>query len=67
MRHIETIEDIMSNGVHFFLQVDMAMLHSHLYEHSLQGVAATISLANLLIATLRYNERLTGKTSVSLI
>ena len=64
MRHIETIEDIMSNGVHFFLQVDMAMLHSHLYEHSLQGVAATISLANLLIATLRYNERLTGKTLV---
>ena len=46
----------------FSLQVDMAMLHSHLYEHSLQGVAATISLANLLIATLRYNERLTGKT-----
>ena len=45
-----------------FVQVDMAMLHSHLYEHSLQGVAATISLANLLIATLRYNERLTGKT-----
>jgi len=47
-------------------QVDMAMLHSHLYEHSLQGVAATISLANLLIATLRYNERLTGR-AVSLL
>jgi len=47
-------------------QVDMAMLHSHLYEHSLQGVAATISLVNLLIATLRYNERLTGR-AVSLL
>ena len=53
---------VMSNVDDFLLQVDMAMLHSHLYEHSLQGVAATISLANLLIATLRYNERLTGKT-----
>jgi len=47
-------------------QVDMAMLHSHLYEHSLQGIAATISLANLLIATLRYNERQTGR-AVSLL
>ena len=44
----------------------MAMLHSHLYEHSLQGIAATISLANLLIATLRYNERQTGR-AVSLL
>ena len=42
------------------------MLHSHLYEHSLQGIAATISLANLLIATLRYNERQTGR-AVSLL
>merc|ERR1719205_184117 len=42
------------------------MLHSHLYEHSIQGVAATISLANLFVATLRYNERLTGR-AVSLL
>ena len=42
------------------------MLHSHLYEHSLQGIAATISLTNLLVATLRYNERQTGR-AVSLL
>ena len=44
----------------------MTHLHSHLHLHSLQGLAATVSLLNLLVSTLRYNERETGR-AVSLL
>lgn len=47
-------------------KVDMAMAHSHLFEHGLQTAAATVSLLNLLLAALRYNERQTGR-AVSLL
>jgi len=46
--------------------VDMADMHRHLNMHSLQGVAATLSLTNLVCSTLRYNERETGR-AVSLL
>lgn len=42
-------------------KVDMASLHSHLYTHNLQGLAATCSLANILISAIRFNERQTGR------
>eukprot|EP00092_Neocalanus_flemingeri_P029745 GFUD01032293.1.p1 GENE.GFUD01032293.1~~GFUD01032293.1.p1 ORF type:complete len:528 (-),score=150.93 GFUD01032293.1:133-1716(-) len=41
--------------------VDMADLHRHLNMHSLQGLAATLSLINLVVSTLRFNERETGR------
>lgn len=46
--------------------VDMADMHRHLNMHSLQGLAATLSLINLVVSTLKYNERETGR-AVSLL
>jgi len=48
-------------------QVDMASLHSHLYEHSLQGLAATLSLINLQVSGIRFNERLSGRAICLLV
>ena len=46
--------------------VDMVDMHRHLNMHSLQVMAATLSLTNLVCSTLRYNERETGR-AVSLL
>lgn len=46
--------------------VAMADLHRHLNTHSLQGLAASLSLINIVVSTLRYNERETGR-AVSLL
>jgi len=46
--------------------VDMTDMHQHLHVHSLQGLAATLSLINVVVSTLRYNERETGR-AVSLL
>jgi len=42
-------------------QVDMASLHTHLYTHSLQSLAASLSFLNLLLSSQRYNERQVGR------
>ena len=46
--------------------VDMSDMHRHLFSHSLQGLAATVSFINLIISALRFNERDTGR-AVSLL
>ena len=46
--------------------VDMSDMHRHLFDHSLQGLAATVSFINLVISALRFNERDTGR-AVSLL
>ena len=46
--------------------VDMSDMHRHLFSHSLQGLAATVSFINLVISALRFNERDTGR-AVSLL
>ena len=47
--------------------VDMTDLHRHLNDHSLQGLAASVSLLNLLVTTLRFNERHTGRAVTLLV
>lgn len=47
-------------------RVDMSDMHRHLFSHSLQGLAATVSFINLVISSLRFNERDTGR-AVSLL
>jgi len=47
--------------------VDMTDMHRHLNMHSLQGLAATLSLINLVVSTLRYNERETGRAVALLV
>ena len=47
--------------------VDMTDLHRHLNDHSLQGLAASVSLLNLLVTTLRFNERNTGRAVTLLV
>jgi len=47
-------------------RVDMSDMHRHLFSHSLQGLAATVSFLNLVISSLRFNERDTGR-AVSLL
>ena len=44
----------------------MSDMHRHLFSHSLQGLAATVSFLNLVISSLRFNERDTGR-AVSLL
>ena len=46
--------------------VDMSDMHRHLFSHSLQGLAATVSFINLIISAVRFNERDTGR-AVSLL
>lgn len=40
--------------------VDVGNLHRHMYENNLQLAAATLSLVNLVMASYRYNERVSG-------
>ena len=40
--------------------VDTASLHAHVYSHEMMTAATTLSIINLLFATIRYGERLTG-------
>jgi len=47
--------------------VDMADMHRHLNMHSLQGLAATLSLINLVVSTFRYNERESGRAVALLV
>jgi len=47
--------------------VDMTDMHRHLNMHSLQGLAATLSLINLVLSTLRYNERESGRAVALLV
>ena len=47
-------------------RVDMSDMHRHLFSHSLQGLAATVSFINLIISSMRFNERDTGR-AVSLL
>ena len=47
--------------------VDMTDLHRHLNDHSLQGLAASVSLLNLLVTTLRFNERHMGRAVTLLV
>jgi len=47
--------------------VDMTDLHRHLNDHSLQGLAASVSLLNLVVTTLRFNERHTGRAVTLLV
>ena len=47
--------------------VDMTDLHRHLNDHSLQGLAASVSLLNLVVTTLRFNERNTGRAVTLLV
>ena len=46
--------------------VDMSDMQGHLFSHSLQGLAATVSFINLVISAVRFNERDTGR-AVSLL
>lgn len=41
--------------------VDVGSLHRHMYENNLQLAASTLSLFNLLMASYRYNERISGQ------
>ena len=47
--------------------VDMTDLHRHLNSHSLQVLAATVSLLNLVVTTLRFNERDSGRAVTLLV
>jgi len=46
--------------------VDTSDMHRHLNYHSLQGLAVTVSLVNLVVTSLRFNERDSGR-AVSLL
>ena len=48
-------------------KVDMSDMHVHLHHHSLQGLAATVSLVNLVVTTLRFNERDSGRAVTLLV
>jgi len=47
-------------------KVVMEKLHGHLATHSFQGLATTLSLINILVSSLRFSERETGR-AVSLL
>ena len=48
-------------------KVDMSDMHKHMHGHSLQNLAATVSLINLVITTLRFNERDSGRAVTLLV
>lgn len=48
-------------------KVDMTDLHQHLHHHSLQAVAASVSLLNLVVTSLRFNERDSGRAVTLLV
>ena len=48
-------------------KVDMTDPHQHLHHHSLQAVAASVSLLNLVVTSLRFNERDSGRAVTLLV